>query len=564
MARFPILTIAAAALAAACAHPSATPAPAPAPSSEPTAQVVQQASAAPVSRAPSSPSAASTPVVTTTTAATPAPKLDSIKVLPTDVVRGAIGVFGDSAAAPDPSAEPSWDIDVHSYESTNRVEHYVRLFSGPARDRIAARLEAGTRYEPMIRAAMRDGGIPEDMYYLALVESGFDPNAYSRAAAVGMWQFMTSTARDMGMRVDWWVDERRDPVKSTAAAVRFIKELRAQFGSLYLAAAAYNGGPVRIARGLRRYADDLEGTAGDDLFFALAEKDYLRNETREYVPQLIAAALIAKDPDRYGLKINKLAPYSYDSVRVGPATPVAAIAHAADEKVTAIQELNPQILRGMTPPRDSFFVRVPTGKADSFAVAFNALPEGEKAAYRKVETKKGESLATIAKRAGLTSRLVNAFNPNLKTLKNGALAPGQIVLVPTASVAAAATLAPDPAIERYSSSRYKSTHVVKSGETIGGIAKKYHMTTASLMRANGLRRPVIFPGQSLVVGRASSTRSGSSSTKSTTTRAAATTLAAKPVANATVATIKKPTSSKTSTKKPATKKTGTAKRSARS
>ena len=102
----------------------------------------------------------------------------------------------------------------------------MRLFTGSARDRIAARLEARTRYEPMIRAAMRGGGIPEDMYYLALVESGFDPNAYSRAAAVGMWQFMTSTARDMGMRVDWWVDERRDPVKSTTAAVRFIKGLR--------------------------------------------------------------------------------------------------------------------------------------------------------------------------------------------------------------------------------------------------------------------------------------------------------------------------------------------------
>jgi membrane-bound lytic murein transglycosylase D len=502
--------------------------------------------------------------VTATTSVAPALKPDSIKILPVDVAREAIGVFGDSASIPDSSAEPSWDIDVHSYESTNRVEHYVRLFTGSARDRIAARLEAGTRYEPMIRAAMRDGGIPEDMYYLALVESGFDPNAYSRAAAVGMWQFMTSTARDMGMRVDWWVDERRDPVKSTVAAVRFIKELRAQFGSLYLAAAAYNGGPVRIARGLRRYADDLEGTAGDDLFFALAEKNYLRNETREYVPQLIAAALIAKDPDRYGLKINKLAPYSYDSVRVGPATPMAAIAHAADEKVSAIQELNPQILRGMTPPRDSLFVRLPSGKADSFAVAFDALASDEKAAYKKVESKKGESVATIAKRAGLTSRVVTAFNPNLKTLKSGNLTPGQTVLVPTAAVASAATLAPDPAIERYSSSRYSSTHVVKSGETISGIAKKYHMTTASLMRANGLRRPVIFPGQSLVVGKPSSSRAAASSSRSTKSRSSATTVAAKPTSNAKSTPAKKPSATKTSAKTTASTKTGTAKRGARS
>jgi len=538
----------------ACAHPAATPqAPVPVRPPEPTTSstVVQQAAAA-ATPAP----APKTEAPAKSVAAAPVSKPDPVKVLATDVAREAIGVFGDSAAPPDSSAEPSWDIDVHSYESTSRVEHYVRLFSGPARERIAARLEAGTRYEPMIRAAMRDGGIPEDMYYLALVESGFDPNAYSRAAAVGMWQFMTSTARDMGMRVDWWVDERRDPVKSTTAAVRFIKGLREQFGSLYLAAAAYNGGPVRIARGLRRYADDLEGTTGDDLFFALAEKDYLRNETREYVPQLIAAALIAKDPDRYGLKINKLAAYSYDSVRVGPSTPIAAIAHAADEKVSSIQELNPQILRGMTPPRDSFFVRLPAGKADSFAVAFDALPSSERSAYKIVEAKKGESIGTIARRAGLSSKLVTAFNPNLKTLKSGNLAPGQSILVPTAAVASAATLAPDPAIERYSSSRYSSTHLVKSGESIGGIAKKYHMTTAQLMRANGLRRAVIFPGQSLVVGKPASAPKKSVASKSSTS--------SKPSTAPRTSTDSKTSTKTTSAKRSASKKTGAAKGSARS
>ena len=548
MAKFPILTIAAAAMAAACAHPSVPPqAPAPVRSPEPAAQpAVQQGTPASTGQNPS----VGTVAPSVTVSAVPA-KPDSVKVLATDVAREAIGVFGDSATAPDSSAEPSWDIDVHSYESMSRVEHYVSLFTGSARERIQARLEAGTRYEPMIRAAMREAGIPEDMYYLALVESGFDPNAYSRAAAVGMWQFMTSTARDMGMRVDWWVDERRDPVKSTAAAVRFIKGLREQFGSLYLAAAAYNGGPVRIAKGLRRYADDLEGTTGDDLFFALAEKDYLRNETREYVPQLIAAALIAKNPDHYGLKINRLAPYSYDSVRVGPSTPLAAIAHASSEKVSAIQELNPQILRGMTPPHDSFFVRLPEGKADTFAVAFQSLPESERVAYRRVESRKGESVETIAKRAGLTSRLVSAFNPNVKTLKSGNLAPGQTILVPTAAVASAATLAPDPAIERYSSSRYTSTHVVKSGETIGTIAKRYHMTTASLMRANGLRRAVIFPGQSLVVGKPSAP-ARKASTKTASTKTLAKTAGTKT------------TSTKTASRKSASsKKTGAAKSSAR-
>jgi len=384
-----------------------------------------------------------------------------------------------------------------------RVEHYVRLFSGPAKEHVEARLEEGTRYEPMIRAKMREGGLPEDMYYLAMVESGFDPNAYSRAAAVGMWQFMTSTARDMGMRVDWWIDERRDPIKSTAAAVRFIKDLKEQFGSLYLAAAAYNGGPGRVARGLSRYADDLEGTTGDDLFFALAGKDYLRNETREYVPQLIAAALIAKEPERYGMKLTTLPPFEYDSVRVGPATPIAAIADAANTSVARVQELNPQVLRGMTPPKDSFFVRLPVGAANGFDDSLAALPVSERKALSTIVSKKGESNASIARKAGIATRQIAIYNPKLKHLKSGNLVPGETVLVPTPAVVAASVAVPDPAIERYSSSRSATMHVVKSGETLSGIAKKYHTTTAALMRANGLRRALIFPGQSLVVHGAS-------------------------------------------------------------
>src|SRR5215468_267530 len=297
---------------------------------------------------------------------------DTGPVSSSDVSRRATEVFGRAAKSPTDSG-PSWDIDVESYASSARVARYIQLFSGAAKERIQSRLSKGTQYEAMIRKKMREGGLPEDMYYLALVESGFDPNAYSRAAAVGMWQFMTSTGRDMGLRIDWWIDERRDPFKSTSAAVRFIKGLNEQFGSLYLAAAAYNGGPGRVSRGLTRYADALEGTSGDDLFFALADKNYFRNETREYVPQLIAAALIAKEPERYGMAFEKLPAIIYDSVRVGPATPLAAIAHAVGVDLLAVLDLNSHILRGMTPPADSIFVRVPAGRADGFTVAFSAL-----------------------------------------------------------------------------------------------------------------------------------------------------------------------------------------------
>jgi membrane-bound lytic murein transglycosylase D len=503
-------------IAAACVHPtvpavqsvpvaqSTAPAPVPPPAAQSPAP---QQAGSPTPTASSGPSAAQS-----ASASAPAarPTADSVAVSPADVEKRAVDVFGavPAAAAPDSAATgPSWDIEVHSYESTDRVERYVRLFAGSARERIAARLDRGTRYEAMIRGKMREGGLPEDMYYLALIESGFDPNAYSRAAAVGMWQFMTSTARDMGMRVDWWVDERRDPFRSTTAAVRFIKGLRDQFGSLYLAAAAYNGGPGRIARGLTRYADDLEGTSGDDLFFALADKSYLRNETREYVPQLIAAALIAKEPEKYGMTLAPQPAVTYDSVRVGPVTALSAVAKAAGAGVEAIRDLNPHILRGVTPPKDSFYVRIPTGSVDSFTVAFSEMPKSARVGLFSVESRKGQSIASIANENGLATRQLALFNPKLRRLKSGNLAAGQTVLVPTPAVAAITANVPDPAIERYgpSASAAVTTHVVKSGETVSGIAKKYGTTSEALMKANGLKRALIFPGQSLVVkGKAAS------------------------------------------------------------
>ena len=421
-----------------------------------------------------------------------------------DVSQRAIEVFGDSLVAARPKAdvdaEPSWDMDVRSYETQERVAHYVNMFSGRSRDRIADRLERGSRYEPMIRAKMKAGGLPEDMYYLALVESGFDPHAYSRAAAVGMWQFMTSTARDMGMRVDWWVDERRDPVRSTAGAVRFLRGLRDQFGSLYLAAAAYNGGPGRVSRGLARYADDLENTAGDDAFFVLAEKDYLRNETREYVPQLIAAALIAKEPTRYGMTIRNLPPLAYDSVRVPPGTPIAAIAKAARASTRDITDLNPQLLRGMTPPRDRYQVRIPVGTAVAFDSAFGALPEADLKATRRLETKKGDTAERIARTHDISLSALKGFNPSMRRLKSGRLAVGQILLIPTPAVAAASLVVPDPAIEKFPNSTARlKVHTVRRGETLGGIARKYGSSPERLMRINGLRKPVIFPGQTLLL-----------------------------------------------------------------
>lgn len=421
----------------------------------------------------------------------------------------------DSAAA-----EPTWDMDVRSYETQDRVAHYVGLFSGREKEWITERLAAGSRYEPMIRARMKAGGVPQDMYYLALVESGFDPHAYSRAAAVGMWQFMTSTARDMGMRVDWWVDERRDPVKSTSAAVRLIRGLRDQFGSLYLAAAAYNGGPGRVARGLTRYADDIQGAQGEDAFFVLAEKDYLKNETRDYVPQLIAAALIGKEPARYGMELHVRAPFAYDSVRVPGSTPLAAVAKAAGVAIAEVSELNPHLLRGMTPPCDAYLVRIPVGGAASFDSSFAALPKEDLIATKTVESKKGDTAERLAHARGISESALRSFNPKLRKLKSGRLAPGQAILLPTAVVAVAALNIPDPAIEKYpGSTKRMKLHTVKKGETVSAIARKYATTPERIMRLNGLKKPMILPGQSLIVSASGKKKSGASSKAGARSRA---------------------------------------------
>jgi membrane-bound lytic murein transglycosylase D len=418
------------------------------------------------------------------------------------IAREAISLFGeDEPAAPGAGAEVTWDIDVRSYETHARVEYYIDRFQGPARERFAQQVSRGTRYEPMIRERMRAAGLPEDLIYIALIESGFDQHAYSRAAAVGMWQFMTTTARGVGLRVDWWVDERRDPVRSTDAAIRFLGQLRNQFGSLYLAAAAYNGGPGRVSRGLSRFADELGDAEGDDRFFALAEQQYLHSETKDYVPKLIAAALVAKDPARYGLTVERLPPFAYDSVRVGPETSLAAIAGAAGATREQMLDLNGHLLRGATPPRDSSVVRLPVGTAAAFANSFSDVPEAERRAFRNITSKAGETHATIARRHGLSTAQLESFNPGVRSSRNGALVAGQSLRIPAPGVVEFARSVPDPSIERYGTTvrGARRTHVVRSGESLGVIARRYGTTVSALMRVNGMRRDVIFPGQVILI-----------------------------------------------------------------
>ncbi len=411
--------------------------------------------------------------------------------------------------------EPVWDLDVRSYETHARVAHYVQLFTTEGRGRFTDRLARGTRYEPMIRAKLRASAMPEDLTYLALIESGYDPHAYSRAAAVGMWQFMTSTARDVGLRVDWWLDERRDPVRSTEGAIRFLGFLQKQFGSLYLAAAAYNGGPGRVARGLTRYAGAMEGSEGEDRFFALAEQDYLRAETKNYVPQLIAAALVAKMPVRYGLTVDTTTPLEYDTLYVPAGTSLAVVASAVGASSTTMKDLNPAILRGVTPPDTAIWVHVPRGTAALADSVLAALPSDERMGYRTVRISGTTTTPTaLAAREGITVKQLRVYNPSLKTSSQGRLVSGQSVRVPRRDVFAFARELPDPSIERYGSATLSRSgyHVVRRGETLGGIARRYGVSVARLQSMNGLHGSRVLAGQTLRVTSTTTTVSKSPAT----------------------------------------------------
>ncbi len=370
----------------------------------------------------------------------PAPIAHALGVEPTPVAP----IIRLPAAAPLPHQAHlpgvTFDLDVHEFEREERVQHYVRLFTGSARTTFTDWMARGARYDAMIRAKLRAGGLPEDLRFLPLVESGYDVHAVSRASAVGMWQFMAPTARDVGLRVDWWVDERRDPVRATDGAVRMLRWLKSEFGSFFVAAAAYNGGPGRVSRGLAQLAAASDTALGDARFFSLVQHDYIRLETKNYVPQLIAAALIGNEPSRYRLSVREAPAFAYDSAVVPALTPLAAVAKAAGVSRPALLDLNPHFLRGVTPPDARATVRLPLGAGDDFATRFARLDARDRKAFRRTITRRRDALTAVAAREDVPVSIVAALNPRLEKVERGKykgrIVSGQAVRLPTAAVLA--------------------------------------------------------------------------------------------------------------------------------
>lgn len=287
----------------------------------------------------------------------------------------------------------------------NAVEKSIKFFTYAIRDRFNLWLNRSERYLDLMREIIRDKEIPEDLVYLPLIESGFNPYAYSRAKASGPWQFIASTAKRYGLKINWWVDERRDPIKSTEAAALYLKDLYEMFGSWKLALAAYNAGERTVMKALTK-------TKADD-FWKIRETRYIKRETKEYVPRYIAATIIAKDPQSFGFEVEPHEPFLFDEVVINTPTDLKVIAKAAGVSVEEIRELNPELKRWCTPPNHpEYKIRLPFGTKEEFLTNIEQIPENERLSGDFYTVKSGDTIKRITKKFSVSYKTIieaNAF-----------------------------------------------------------------------------------------------------------------------------------------------------------
>lgn len=471
------------------------------------------------------------PAVTTApaaAAATPTPPPRRDPQVARDSVADAAALDSLQTVTPDSLPElvldtPTFDLNVAAYADHPRVQYYLNYFSRRGQERFQVWLDRMPRFEAHARQRLTERGLPSDLVYLALIESGFSTVAVSSAKAVGMWQFMPATGKGYGLRIDGWVDERRDPIRATDAAARHLRDLAERFGSYYLAAAAYNAGAGRVGRSLDRMGatmgegDEPLDLSSDDAFFSLADSRLLVLETRDYVPKLIAAALIAKSPTRYGFQPSAaIAPFPLDSVLLRGGTGLDLVARLADTTIEALRELNPHLLRLVTPPGGTYAVRVPAGMSKKVLARYEAVPEAERVAIATHRVKSGETVASVARKYGLTSAVLRSTN---RLSSRARVKTGSTLLIPVSrTLSAEAMRVPEPMVTTSTTSR---AHIVRKGETLGGIANRYGVSVKSLRTGNRISsRGTIRAGQKLTIRRTSTaSRSTASSSKASSSKA---------------------------------------------
>jgi membrane-bound lytic murein transglycosylase D len=384
-----------------------------------------------------------------------------------------------------------------------RVLAYVELFQGRLHDFIEEGMKRGSRYLPMIQSVFRAEGLPLDLAFVPLVESAFKPNALSKAKAKGVWQFMSGTALENGLRRDWYIDERSDPEKATVAAAKYLRVLSKMFdGDWHLALASYNGGPGRMQRAMKK--------AGIDDFWRLSEKPrLLPRETREYVPMILAAMVIARNPSQYGFDFEPDTAPAIDKVTLPRPVDLRRVAEWTDTTIDHIQALNPELRRWTTPVKDTKYqLKVPAGTAAIVTARLSDAPPADLASLKYYTVKRGETLLTIARKLRVSKADLAEANYLGTTSR---VAAGQKLMVPhEASVLMAAQAErPAPATEARTtvtesgqlaraaanSNRVKDSYEVRRGDTLSSIARLFKTTVASLNTWNPR-----LPGSQLMAG----------------------------------------------------------------
>ena len=304
------------------------------------------------------------------------------------------------------------------------VKYYITFFTTEKRKVFSNWLRRSKRYVPMITEILRKNNLPEDLVYLAMIESGFNPKAYSTAKACGPWQFIYETGGRYGLKVNYWVDERRDPEKSTVAAAKYLGDLFDQFGHWYLAAAGYNAGENRVERAIAKH--------NTNDFWELYKYNALPKETRNYIPQLIAAAIIAKEPEKYGFgNIVYEQALRFTEAKVPPATSLSVIAKASGHDLDTLKSYNPELIRGITPPGSYHYeIKLPRNTdKERFIERLEAALDSERQVKSVVQykVKKKDTLARITKKFHIKMEdlyLVNSCEEGLN------IKPGAVIAIP--------------------------------------------------------------------------------------------------------------------------------------
>ena len=366
-----------------------------------------------------------------------------------------------------------------------QVDQFITYFTtAKGRKQFSIWMKRYMEYKDLIIPILKQHKMPEELMILAMIESGLNPKAYSRANASGMWQFIYSTGKNYGLKRDWYVDERRDPVKATHAACEYLKDLNEQFDNWYLALAAYNCGAGRISR-----ASKLHQT------YDFWQMHSLPRESRNYIPYYLAAAIIAKDPEHYGFNISKSKPFSYEEVVLENSADLAVLSRVAGIKVKTLRKYNPELRQSATPADRPYLLKIPKGKKEQFLARWNSIPESERFAPQFIvhRVRYGESLWTISKKYGASIHDIAAVN---KIRNRHKIKVGNKLKIPIKGGALRTWGTKDnggPA------GHYKVTYKVKRGDTLGQIAEDYKTNASRIRRWNALKygSSLIYPGQKI-------------------------------------------------------------------